>query len=109
MARGGSLVNMQSARNLPPTGAEPVRMEVHAADNLRFIRETMENAGRFTAVPGWGGVAMGLTAIGAAILASRTATPGHWLTVWLTELALGIAIASSATLIKAHAAKLKVF
>lgn len=84
-------------------------MEAHAADNLRFIRETMESAGRFTAVPGWGGVAMGLTAIGASILASREATPGRWLAVWLIELALGIAIASSATLMKAHAAKLKVF
>ena len=84
-------------------------MEIHAADNLRFIRETMESAGRFTAVPGWGGVAMGLTAIGAAIVASREATPGRWLAVWLAELVLGIAIATSATLVKAHAAKLKVF
>jgi hypothetical protein len=100
---------MQPARSLPQTINEPVRMEAHAADNLRFIRETMESAGRFTAVPGWGGVAMGLTAIGAAILASRTASPRNWLTVWLVELALGIAIAMSATLIKSRAAKIQIF
>ena len=41
---------------------EPVPIHAHAIDNLRYIRETMERAGAFTTVPGWGGVAMGLTA-----------------------------------------------
>jgi hypothetical protein len=88
---------------------EPVRLEVRAADNLRFIRETMESAGRFTAVPGWGGVGMGLTALAAAVIAGQQALPLRWLTVWLVELALAVAIASGATVRKARASKSKVF
>jgi hypothetical protein len=88
---------------------EPVRLEVRAADNLRFIRETMESAGRFTAVPGWGGVGMGVTALAAAVIAAQQVLPLRWLTVWLVELALAVAIASGATVRKARASKSKVF
>ena len=63
-----------------------------AMDNLRFIRETMEHAGAFTAVPGWGGVAMGLTALVAAALAAIQPTSGLWLRVWLIEAVLGATI-----------------
>lgn len=61
-------------------------------DNLRFIRETMEHAGSFTAVPGWGGVAMGVTALVAALLAAIQPSEGLWLRVWLGEAILGAAI-----------------
>jgi hypothetical protein len=88
---------------------EPVRLDVRAADNLRFIRETMENAGRFTAVPGWGGVGMGATAVAAAIVASRQPSAARWLAVWLAELAVAVIIAASATVLKARAAKGQVF
>ena len=49
---------------------EPIPIDARAADHLRYIRETMENAAEFTAVPGWGGVAMGVTALVAAFVAS---------------------------------------
>ena len=39
----------------------------------------MERAASFTAVPGWGGVAMGITALGAAAIASRQDSPLPWL------------------------------
>jgi len=71
-------------------------LETHAAENLRFIRQTMERAGSFTAVPGWGGVAMGAVALVAAPLAGQAATPEGWLGVWLATavIALGIGVVS---------------
>ena len=72
---------------------EPESLHGHAADNLRFIRDTMSRAGQFTAVPGWGGVAMGVTAIATAAFASRAADPTGWLLWWFGEAALAIGIA----------------
>ena len=66
--------------------AEPVSLHTHAMDNLRFIRETMERAGSFTAVPGWGGFAMGVSALAAsaiAIAADHARSAG--LPTWLLE------------------------
>jgi hypothetical protein len=65
--------------------AEPIPLHEHALDNLRFIRDTMERAGAFTAVPGWGGVAMGVTALLAAYVASRQPSTYAWLRVWIVE------------------------
>ena len=42
-------------------GAPPEPIHAHAMDNIRFIRDAMSRATEFTAVPGWGGVAMGVT------------------------------------------------
>lgn len=78
-------------------------------DNLRFIRETMEAAGTFTALSGWGQVAMGLTAIIAAFVASRTSTPSSWLAVWLGEACIAAGISVASMTIKSHAANLPVF
>src|SRR5258708_16415024 len=81
---------------------EPIPIDARAADHLRYIRETMERAGEFTAVPGWGGVAMGLTALVAAFFASRQPTPERWLDIWLIEAFAAIAIAASAAATNAH-------
>ncbi|MCC6392142.1 MAG: hypothetical protein IT167_16195 [Bryobacterales bacterium] len=79
-----------------PARSKPVPIQQHALDNLRFIRETMERTSSFTAVPGWGGVAMGATAVVAAILAGFQADTQRWLSIWLLEalLAIGIGIFS---------------
>jgi len=79
-----------------------VSLDDRARDNIRFIRETMERAGSFTAVPGWGGVALGITALGAATIASRMSRPRDWLLIWLGELAVAIGIAGWSTLSKAR-------
>jgi hypothetical protein len=71
---------------------ETVGIQDHALDNLRYIRDTMERAGSFTAVPGWGGVAMGLTASAAAFIAARQRSQEAWLAIWLGAAVLACAI-----------------
>ena len=88
---------------------EPIPIDARAADHLRYIRETMESAAEFTAVPGWGGVAMGVTALAAAFVASRQATPRAWLAVWLVEAFVAVAIAAPAAATKAHRANSALF
>jgi hypothetical protein len=72
-----------------------------ALDDLRFIRQTMERTSTFTAVPGWGQVAMGATALAAAWIAARQASPAAWLGVWLGCAVLATSIALVATQRKA--------
>jgi hypothetical protein len=86
---------------------EPIPIDARAADHLRYIRETMERAGEFTAVPGWGGVAMGVTALVAAFFASRQLTAERWLNIWLIEAFVAVAIAAPAAATKAHRANAK--
>jgi hypothetical protein len=89
--------------------SEPIPIDARAADHLRYIRETMENAAEFTAVPGWGGVAMGISALVAAYFASMQATQMRWLLVWLLEAGIAVAIAAPAAATKAHRANAKLF
>ncbi|MGO9094833.1 MAG: hypothetical protein ACLQGV_06375 [Bryobacteraceae bacterium] len=100
---------MSSVQPIRPVPPEPAALHTHAMDNLRFIRETMERATAFTAVSGWGLVMVGATAIGAAFLARRVSSPGGWLTIWLAEALLALAIAGGGTLRKARASKMPLF
>jgi len=75
-----------------PLRQSPIPIDDHARNNLRFIRETMERAGSFTAVPGWGGISIGITALGAAVIASRQSSPRAWLAAWLVEAAVAVLI-----------------
>jgi len=72
---------------------QPAALHDRAMDNIRFIRETMERSSAFTAVPGWGQVAVGVTAFVASYLAVHEATARRWLFVWLTEALIALLIA----------------
>jgi len=96
---------MTSPRPLSPVSDEPPALHARAMDNLSFIRDTMERATAFTAVPGWGGAAMGLTALGAAALAATRPAPSEWLGVWVGEAVLATVIGAAALVRKARSAK----
>ena len=91
------MASVQRARVL----RDPLPIDRHAADNLRFIRDTMERAGSFTAVPGWGGVAIGMTALGAGIL-SWSRPPDRQFIVWIGEAILALAVAAVAVRLKSR-------
>ena len=92
-----------------PDERRPEDVGSHAARNLRFIREALENAGSFTAVPGRGQVAIGTTAVLAAILASRQPSRPAWLATWLLEATVASAIGGWALAAKARRNGLPLF
>lgn len=60
-------------------------MHEHALDNLKYIRSTMENTTAFTAVPGYGMVLVGCSALLAAFLGAGAKTREAWLAIWTAE------------------------
>ena len=83
---------MAVVHNLRPTEIKHVPIQSHAIDNLRYIRETMERAGSFTAVPGWGGVVIGVTALIAGVFAALETSHMRALEIWAGEAAIGVLI-----------------
>jgi hypothetical protein len=75
-------------------------------DNLRYIRETIERAGSFTAVPGVGGMLMGSTALAAAWIASHQTGPTRWLRVWIVEAVVAAMLGFAGAALKSRQAKL---
>lgn len=84
-------------------------MTPNLAEDLRYIRDTMERSAAFTAVSGWGQVLLGGTAIAAAWLAARQASPFAWLRVWLAEGLMAVAIGLLACTWKANRRGLPLF
>lgn len=93
----------------PSGSSQPRHLQDRAAEDLRFIRATMERAASFTAVPGWGTVAIALTALAAAALAAQQPTQTRWLLVWLAEAALAVLIAAVSILLKARRLRVPLF
>ena len=74
---------------MPQPSLSP-RLHEHAAENLQFIRDTMARAADFTAVPGLGGVLMGLLAFAATIVAGPPRNTRAWLGIWLATAAAAV-------------------
>lgn len=88
---------------------DPIPLHSRALEDLTFIRDTMARAGTVTSVPGWGGVAMGVTALIASAIASRQASGAEWLAVWLAEAVLALGIGGAAMVRKADASHTPLF
>lgn len=76
-----------------PKSDEPPSLHLHAMDNLKFIRETMESAASFTAVPGWGQVIIGVLAIITSVIASQQNKPSNWVITWIVLACVSLVIA----------------
>jgi len=79
-----------------------VSLHEHAAENLLYIRDAMERASSFTAVPGWGGVVMGLAGLAAAVIAPAQSSRLAWLLTWLATAAVAVAVGLLGVLFKAR-------
>lgn len=75
-------------------------------DNLAFIRNTMEAAGAFTAVSGWGMVAIGVLSIIVAGAAAQAETATGALSIWLALAVFSPAIMIWAMVRKARGANM---
>jgi len=79
----------------------PIHEQQDAKETLAYIRQTMESASTFTAVSGWGLVAVGALGLLAAGLAWSTRVPAD-LRVWIPTAVLSVAVAGWSTAIKAR-------
>src|SRR5688572_32594158 len=101
---------MATGANMPEDPARsPQQVRSHVVENLRFIRETMEAAGAFTAMSGRAQVVIGATALGAAVVAASQPDRLRWLGVWLVEAVVAVAIATVGILEKARRRRLPLF
>ena len=98
---------MATVRPLRPSPVErDPALSDRALDNLRFIRETMERAGTFTAISGWGIVAVGVVAMVAAFVARLRPTVEWRVGTWVVTAAACIALSLWATARKARRSEL---
>jgi hypothetical protein len=80
----------------------PEPIHAHAIDNIRFIRDAMSRATEFTAIPGWGGVLMGVTAVATAFVSGPPDGSLRWVLVWFADAGVAATIALVTMTMKAR-------
>ncbi len=105
--RPATLVTMASPQRIQRP--DDPALHARAMDNLTFIRQTMERATAFTAVPGWGGVGMGALALIAAAVAETRLSRSEWLATWLATSVLALTLGGWTMAAKARRAGTTVF
>ncbi len=80
----------------------PEPLHAYAMENLRYIRDAMSRAAEFTAIPGWGGVAIGITAAGTAVISGPPDNSARWLAIWLGEATVAATIGLATMVLKAR-------
>lgn len=100
-ARAGS-----PSRSEAEAAPEPPALNSRAVADVRYIRRTMERAGVFTAVPGAGGIAMGVVGLAASVAASRQGSFDGWLATWLAAALVAATIGLVTMIRKARRADL---
>src|SRR5215813_2548403 len=94
-----------ATREPPAATAEPVpSLAGRAAEDLRLIRRSMDRSSLFTAVPGRGGMLMGVVGLAGAAVASRQRDASAWLEAWLATAAVGVVVGSWAFVLASRAA-----
>ena len=93
--------HIEGAPSVPPEREHPEFVHPKTGNSdplaeLSYIRQTMESAGSFTAVPGVGMMAIGVTALVAAYFAIRANDPEAWLQIWLMEATVAMSISGIA-------------
>ena len=95
------MATVRPLRPPPPAERDPALSD-RALDNLRFIRDTMERAGTFTAISGWGIAAVGVVAMIASLVARIRPTVEWRVGTWVATAAACIALSMVATARKAR-------
>jgi len=86
---------------------DPTRLDSHAEENLRFIRDTMERASVFTAVPGWGALAIGVIGLVVATITQGVWRDQVWVALWAATAIVSFGIGVVTTARKVRAAGLR--
>jgi len=86
----------------PLQAAAPTPIESKAARDLEYIRNAMERATEFTAVPGWGGVGMGVVAGMAGAADAAWGSEVWWGWYWLAAAPVAIVVGTISMVWKAR-------